>query len=394
MLGQLRAQPPDKIIRLIKEFRDDPRDDKVDLGVGVYRDSAGVTPIMRSVKAAERILLENESTKTYTGIAGDPSFHAALTNLVLGDSVPPERIAAAHTPGGTGAVHQALELVKMATPEASTWISVPSWPNHMSMVRHLGIRPKEHRYFDSETRAVDFESMTADLSHAEPGDAVILHGCCHNPTGADLSPSQWSELAELLLDRKAIPLVDIAYQGFGLGLDEDAEAVRKMAATFPEMLVAASCSKNFGIYRERTGLVIALAPDEATRNLAQSTLVHLNRQNFSFPPDHGARLVTMILGDDSLRSEWREELDAIRENLDGLRSKLAGELRARAGSDRFAFIANHRGMFSLLGATAAQVAQVRERNAIYMVDDSRINVAGLNAGSISDFADALIAAGV
>ena len=394
MLGQLRAQPPDKIIRLIKEFRDDPRDNKVDLGVGVYRNPDGVTPIMRSVKAAERILLETESTKTYTGIAGDPSFHAALTSLVLGESVDPERVAAAHTPGGTGAVHQALELVKMASPEASAWISVPSWPNHMSMVKHLRIPAKEYRYFDDETRAVDFAAMIEDLSRAKPGDCVILHGCCHNPTGADPSASQWSELAELLMDRKVIPLVDIAYQGFGEGLEEDAEAVRHIGAVFPEMLVAASCSKNFGIYRERTGLVIAVAPDEATRNVTQSALVHLNRQNFSFPPDHGARLVTMILEDESLRSEWKAELDAVRENLAGLRTELARELRKRAGSDRFAFIADHRGMFSLLGATEAQVAQIREKNGIYIVDDSRINVAGLNAGSIPDLADALLAAGI
>ncbi|MDE0114489.1 MAG: aspartate/tyrosine/aromatic aminotransferase [Albidovulum sp.] len=394
MLSNLQPQKADKIIQLIQMFKDDPREHKIDLGVGMYRNANGVTPVMKAVKRAEKLLWEAEGTKSYTGMAGDPGYLEAMTRLVLADSVSSDRVAAAHTPGGTGAVRQALELVRLAERNASVWISAPSWPNHRSIVTYLGMPAREYRYFDYETRGVDFHGMMTSLADAEAGDAIVLHGCCHNPTGANLDLAQWEEVSDLLLKKGAVPIIDIAYQGFGEGLDEDAAPVRLLAAKMPEMLVAASCSKNFGIYRERTGILIAVAPNPATKALAQGTLVFLNRQNYSFPPDHGARLVSMILTDSSLKSEWREELRAMRESMRDLRNSLATALRGLTGSDRFGFIGAHRGMFSLIGASVEQVEAMRERHGIYMVSDGRINVAGLNEKSVPVLAQAMAEAEV
>lgn len=394
MLNSLPQRPPDKIIKLIQEFKDDPRERKLDLGVGVYRDVSGITPIMRAIKTAERRLWETESTKTYTGMIGEADFRSAMVRLVLGEEAPVERIATASTPGGTGAVHQGLELVKEGSPKARIWVSDPSWPNHVSMAAHLGFEVRLYRYFDAESRAVDFDSMREDLSGVERGDAVIVHGCCHNPTGADLDRGQWSELADLLIDKGAVPIIDIAYQGFGDGLQEDAAGVRHFASCMPELIVAASCSKNFGIYRERTGILIVLSEQASVSGSVQGTLAHLNRQNFSFPPDHGSRLVTMVLEDSELRSDWEAELKEIRDNLRMLRGMLSSELRQRTGSDRFGFVAEHRGMFSLMGATAAQVNEIREQFGIYMVGDGRVNIAGLSAATVPLLADALVSARV
>ncbi len=394
MLNSLPERPPDKIIKLIQEFREDPRERKLDLGVGVYRDPSGITPVMRAVKSAEKRLWDTEASKTYTGIAGEPEFRNAMTRLVLGRNASLDRIATASTPGGTGAIHQALELVKEGSPSVKVWISNPSWPNHVSMATHLGFPVGLYRYFDPENRTVDFDSMREDLSAVSSGDVVIVHGCCHNPTGADLDSGQWTELADLLIEKGAVPLVDIAYQGFGDGIDEDAAAVRMLASRMPEMVVAASCSKNFGIYRERTGVLMVMAERSSVTKSVQETLTHLNRQNFSFPPDHGSRLVTMILQDGELRSEWEAELAEVRDNLRVTRYQLASELRKRAGSDRFGFIAEHRGMFSLLGATPAQVDTLRSEYGIYVVGDGRVNVAGLGSKKVPMFADALIAVGV
>ncbi len=394
MLENLSELPADKIIALMAEFRADPRDNKVDLGVGVYKDASGNTPVMRAVKAAEKQLWEAETTKTYTALAGDPAFGKALSGLVLGDAAEEERLAFAAQPGGTGAIHQALELVKMATPEAVVWISAPTWPNHPSILKHLGMNMTEYRYFDDETRAVDFSGMMDDLAKVKRGDVVLMHGACHNPTGANLTLPQWDAVATLLEDKGAVALIDLAYQGFGDGLEEDAAATRLIASRLPEVLIAASCSKNFGLYRERTGLLMAIAPGPKRKAVTQASLAHLNRQNFSFPPDHGARLVQMILDDPALRADWAAELEEVRKSMLRLRQKLADALRARTGSDRFGFIAEHRGMFSRIGATPEQVAQMREKHAIYMVGDSRMNIAGLNDANIDILAEAIAEAGV
>ncbi|MBI1217287.1 MAG: aminotransferase class I/II-fold pyridoxal phosphate-dependent enzyme [Rhodobacteraceae bacterium] len=393
MFDTLKPQPADKILQLMAMFREDPRADKIDLGVGVYKDATGLTPVMRAVKAAEQRLWETERTKTYTGLAGEPDYHAAMAGLILGAGFDAARMAAAATPGGTGAIRQGLELIRLAAPGATVWLPDPTWPNHPSIIAYLGMKSATYRYFDGETRAVDFTGMAEDLGRAAPGDVVLLHGCCHNPTGANLNLAQWGEVADILAKRGAIPFIDLAYQGFGDGLDADAAGTRLIAACLPEVMIAASCSKNFGIYRERAGLLIALT-SPASRTVTQGTLAFLNRQNYSFPPDHGARLVTMILTDQEFRADWQAELEAVRLSMLGLREQLANELRRVTGSDRFGFLAQHRGMFSRLGATPEQVERLRAEHGIYMVGDSRLNIAGLNATTVPILAQAIVDCGI
>jgi len=394
MLENLKAQPADKILALMAAYREDPRDTKVDLGVGVYKDASGNTPVMRAVKAAEKILQAEQTTKAYVGLAGDPAFSDAMIGLVLGDTIPRDRIAAAATPGGTGAIRQALELIKLAAPDATVWLSDPTWPNHPSIIKYLGMKSKTYRYFDKETRGVDYDGMLTDLGAALPGDVVLLHGCCHNPTGANLTLPQWDGVIKLMQEKSVIPFIDIAYQGFGDGLEEDAAATRKITAAFDNVILAASCSKNFGIYRERTGILMAVGKDAAHTPLVQQNLNFLNRQNYSFPPDHGARVVTTILNDPELRADWEAELEETRNGMLGLRKQLADELRRLTNSDRFDFLADHRGMFSQLGTSPEMVEKLRADHGIYMVSDSRMNIAGLNAKTVPILAKAIVAAGI
>ncbi|WP_417207625.1 aromatic amino acid transaminase [Antarctobacter sp.] len=394
MFETIKEQPADKILMLMQAFREDPRDGKIDLGVGVYKDASGNTPIMRAIKSAEQQLWQAEQTKAYTGLAGDPGFADAMVALVLGDAVARDTVAAAATPGGTGAVRQAFDMAKMANPDVRVFVSDPTWPNHLSILKHMGIETVMYRYFDNDTGGVTFDGMMADLAQAGKGDIVLLHGCCHNPTGANLNVTQWQAVIDLLNRTGATPMVDIAYQGFGDGLEDDAQAVRMIASSVPECLIAASCSKNFGIYRERTGLLMAVAQDGGAKKLNQGTLAYLNRQNFSFPPDHGARLVTMVLTDETLRADWKAELEEMRTGMLGLREALANELQRLSGSDRFGFLAQHRGMFSRLGASPEQVEKLRADSGVYMVGDSRMNIAGLNAQTVPLLAEAIIKAGV
>ncbi|KAJ04379.1 aromatic amino acid transaminase [Sulfitobacter mediterraneus] len=394
MFETLKTQPADKILALMQMYREDPRDTKVDLGVGVYKDATGLTPVMRAVKAAEQKIWETQDTKVYTGLIGDPAYSDAMIELVLDGVVARNTIAAAATPGGTGAVRQAFEMIRMANANARVFVSNPTWPNHLSILSYIGIEAVPYRYFDNETRGVDFDGMPADLKTAKKGDVVLLHGCCHNPTGANLNAAEWDAVIEVLLETGATPMIDIAYQGFGDGLAEDAAATRKLVAAVPECLIAASCSKNFGIYRERTGLLMAIAADPAAQALNQGTLAYLNRQNYSFPPDHGARIVTTILTDDALRSDWMAELEEVRLGMLDLRKQLATELQRLSGSDRFGFLAQHRGMFSLLGTSPEKVELLRKEHGIYMVGDSRMNIAGLNADTVPVLAKAIIDAGV
>lgn len=394
MLENLKAQPADKILALMAAYREDPRDTKVDLGVGVYKDASGNTPVMRAVKAAEKILQAEQTTKAYVGLAGDPAFSDAMIGLVLGDTIPRDRIAAVATPGGTGAIRQALELIKLAAPDATVWLSDPTWPNHPSIIKYLGMKSKTYRYFDKETRGVDYDGMLTDLGAALPGDVVLLHGCCHNPTGANLTLPQWDGVIKLMQEKSVIPFIDIAYQGFGDGLEEDAAATRKITAAFDNVILAASCSKNFGIYRERTGILMAVGKDAAHTPLVQQNLNFLNRQNYSFPPDHGARVVTTILNDPELRADWEAELEETRNGMLGLRKQLADELRRLTNSDRFDFLADHRGMFSQLGTSPEMVEKLRADHGIYMVSDSRMNIAGLNAKTVPILAKAIVAAGI
>lgn len=394
MFENLKPQPADKILALMQMYRDDPRDQKIDLGVGVYKNAEGVTPVMRAVKAAERRILEEQESKSYTGLAGDPAYADAMIGLILGNAVPRANIAAAATPGGTGACRQAFEMIRLANPSARVFVSNPTWPNHLSILSYLGMETVPYRYFDGDSRGVDFNGMIEDLKTANAGDVVLLHGCCHNPTGANLNMVQWQEVVNLINTRGLVAMIDIAYQGFGDGLEEDAQAVRLVASSVKRCLIAASCSKNFGVYRERTGLLMAVSHDAAETALNQATLAFLNRQNYSFPPDHGARVVTTILNDDALRADWATELEDVRLSMLDLRTQLASELQRLSGSDRFGFIAQHRGMFSRLGAAPELVEKLRDDHGIYMVGDSRLNIAGLNTTTVPILAKAIVDVGV
>jgi aromatic-amino-acid transaminase len=371
--------PPklDGIIALMRAYADDPRPDKVDLGVGVYRDAQGRTPVMRAVKQAEARILDQQDSKSYLSLAGDGAFLAEMERLLLGGAVPGARVAAVGTPGGTSAVRQICDLIARVRPGATVWVSAQTWPNHRPLIAAAGLQARAYRYLDPEAGALDRDGMFADLSAAQPGEVVLLHGCCHNPTGVDLSLQDWAEIGALLERTGAVPFVDMAYQGFGEGLDTDAGGLRHLAARLPEVLIAASCSKNFGLYRDRVGIAMAVVP-EAGRDAMAGSLAGLNRQSFAFPPDHGGRVVSTILGDPALRAVWLEELSEMRGRVQGNRRALADALRAATGSDRMGSIAAQNGMFSILPLSEAQTARLRDQHGIYVLWDGRANMAGLD----------------
>ncbi|SDZ82392.1 aromatic amino acid transaminase [Rubrimonas cliftonensis] len=391
MFETLHPSKPDQIMALNAAFRADPREAKLDLGVGVYKDEAGRTPILRAVKAAERRLVETQATKAYLSPAGDPAFCAAMVALAFGADAPNDRIAAVQTVGGTGAVRILCDLVARAERGATVWLPDPTWPNHPAIAKQAGLGFRTYTYFDPATVGVAWEAMRAALSEAGPGDVVLLHGCCHNPTGADLTPEQWREIAALAVDRGFTPFLDLAYQGFGDGLEPDATGLRILAAAVPEMLVALSCSKNFALYRDRVGCAAVLAAAPAAADLAGDNLRALARVTYSMPADHGAAVVSTILGDAALREDWTAELDAMRARILTLRTDLAAALRERLNDDGFDFISRHRGMFSLTGLSAEIVERMRAEHGVYLVGDGRMNVAGLNAAGVRRFADALAA---
>lgn len=390
MLENLKPQPADKILALTEAFRADAREQKIDLGVGVYRDAYGLTPVMRAVKAAEEHIWETQNTKAYTSLTGEADFRAALAGLILGElyaELEPQ-LASSSAVGGTGAVHLALELARAANPGLTVYYSNPTWPNHVAILNTLGIKNQSYRYFDSENGDLDFAGMLEDVAKAQKGDVVLLHGCCHNPTGANPTPAQWEQIAATLRQSGATALIDLAYQGFGDGLEADAAATRLLARTLDEVMIAASCSKNFGIYRERTGLLVAKTTP-GNRETVQANMAAQNRHAFSFPPDHGARIVSTILQSESLTQDWKSELEQVRLGMLTLREQLATKLRERTGSNRFDFVARHRGMFSRLGITTEQVDLLREKHGIYMTADSRVNIAGLNQQTVPVLAAAV-----
>ncbi len=389
MLEKFQPVPPDPILGLGQLFAADTRDGKIDLGVGVFKNAAGNTPIMSAVKKAELRLHNSQTTKTYKGLAGDEAFRDAMRVLVLGDCVSANRVATIQTPGGTGAIRQLYEAIKKINGEATLWLSDPTWPSHIGIARHMGMQMRSYSYFDSASSTVDFDAMMDDLAGVQPQDVVMLHGCCHNPTGANLDAAQWDAITDLILEKGAIPFVDIAYQGFGDGLDADAAGLRAMAARVPEMLIAASCSKNFGLYRDRVGCAIVICESADQHEVVSRNLAVLNRLNYSFAPDHGAALVAIILGDTDLRAEWETELGEMRDTMLTIRQSLADELRRQCNTDRFDFIASHRGMFSRLGLDKDSVEALRETHAMYVVGDSRINIAGLSGGRHEPFAAAV-----
>ena len=387
MFEALDAQPPDALLGLIKAFNSDARAEKIDLGVGVYRDRHGNTPVLKAVKAAERILLETQETKKYLGPEGDVGFVDRLQPYIFGSGEKlAGRIAALQTPGGTGALRLGAELLRAAKAKAVR-VGTPTWPNHVPIFSAAGLAIEPHRFVDLETQTVDFDAVRKALAKAGPGDVVLLHGCCHNPTGVAFSREQWREIAETLKARSLTPFIDLAYQGLGDGLDEDAWATRLVVETVDEALVAYSCDKNFGVYRDRVGALYAITRGAGETATVMSNLAALARVNWSMPPDHGAAVVRIVLERPELIALWREELDGMRARINGNRAALA------EADPALAFIRDQRGLFSNLFMTKPQAQALRSRHAIYCADSGRINLAGMQPADAGAIVAALKAEG-
>ena len=379
MFDALAPQPDDPLLALIGLYRADARPGKVDLGVGVYRDETGATPIFRAVKEAERRLVETQPTKAYVGPEGDPVFLERLWDLTAGEAGRGRAVAGLQTPGGSGALRIGGDLlVRLGVKRI--WLGMPTWPNHASIFQAAGLEIATYPFFDIPSQSVLFERMVEALSDAAPGDAVLLHASCHNPTGANLSAEQWRAVTDLIAARGLMPLVDIAYQGYGRGLDEDAAGLRMLLAAVPEMLVAVSCSKSFGLYRERTGAVYAACGNADAVPALRSNLAALARVNYSMPPDHGSAIVSTILGDEALKADWMAEIEAMRLRITAIRERLAAGLSRRW--QVATAIREQEGMFSLLPLEAADVLKLRAEQAIYMPTSGRINIAGLKTAEV------------
>ncbi|NMA97468.1 MAG: aspartate/tyrosine/aromatic aminotransferase [Phyllobacteriaceae bacterium] len=390
MFETLTKAPGDKILALMGEYAADTRSTKIDLGVGVYKDEKGVTPVMSSVRKAEERILSNETTKTYLGIAGNKGYGTAVLDLVLAPEFDRSRVRIAQTPGGTGSLWVLMQLISRARPGASFYVSDPTWANHIPMAKNAGFDLQTYPYFDAETRGVKFDAMLATLDGLKAGDVVLLHGCCHNPTGANLTPAQWDKVAESLARTGALPFIDLAYLGFGDGIEADAYGTRKVLASVPEAVLAFSGSKNFGLYKERVGAAIFVARNNDEAEVTNSQLLNIIRGAYSQPPDHGAEIIRTILTDADLRKEWEEELGVMRNRMIALRKKLAEAIRERSNGSDFDFVADHRGMFSLLGLTNEAVEHLKAENGVYMTGDSRINVAGIPEDRVGDLAKAIL----
>lgn len=383
MFEKLEALPADAILRLIAEYTEDPRQEKIDLGVGVYRDAGGETPVLASVKEAERRLVATQATKAYIGSGGNPAFNRAMQALVFGEAGDgSDRLVTLQTPGGSGSLRVAAGLILRARPDVRVWASDPTWANHVPLLGGAGVRLEKYPYYRAGEAAVRFDEMLDALKRVPEGDIVLLHGCCHNPTGMDLTPEQWRETAAVIASRRLVPFVDVAYQGFADGLEEDAFPVRHLVEQVPEVIVSASCSKNFGLYRERVGTLSMLSADAATSAIVRSQALNVVRTMYSMPPDHGAAIVACILDDPELRSEWLKELAGMRDRLREMRALLAEALADTAPGHDFSHIVRARGMFSFLGIAPAQVERLKREFGIYMVDSSRINVAGVTRANV------------
>jgi len=394
MLERLATLQPDPILGLITAFNADPNPDKIDLGAGVYKTAAGETPVFAAVRSAEQHLLERETTKSYIAPPGDPAFIANIERLVYGEDntlLAEDRVGSVQAPGGCGALRLGAELVQRARLGATLWVSAPTWANHVPLLGDAGLSIREYPYYDHARHGIAFERMHETLAGASADDVVLLHGCCHNPCGADLGEAQWAAVAALAQQRGFLPFVDIAYHGLGEGLDADAAGLRLLAASVPEMLVAYSCSKNFGLYRERAGLISVIGANAGEARTAVSQLNFIARGIYSMPPAHGASLVGLLLEDAALAARWREELAGMRERLNRMRRLLAEALAAAVPDRDFGFIAGERGMFSFLGLSPEQVQALRRKHSVYLVDSSRINVAGVNEANVERLAAAVAA---
>jgi aspartate/tyrosine/aromatic aminotransferase len=385
-LADLAPVAEDSLIALIGMVNADPRPDKIDVGVGVFRDAEGRTPVLKVIKQAEAILQATQVSKGYLGSAGDKRFAELIRPVLLGEHADDERIAGVQTPGGCGALRLGFELIATVNPRARVFLGTPSWPNHAPIIRAVGLECVEYPYYERGQAMVRFEDMLATLSSGEPGDVALLHGCCHNPTGADLTDEQWREVTRVVVDRALIPFVDIAYQGFGRGLDEDASGLRGILAACEEVIVAQSCDKNFSVYRDRVGSLFLKTASAASTAGAMGHVFQRARGMWSMPPDHGAAAVRIVLDDPQLRADWLVELTAMRDRINSVRQRIAGADR------RLSFIGGQHGMFSMLPLSKEQVLKLREDHSIYMADSGRFNVVGMGDGQIDRFIAAVVEA--
>lgn len=392
MFETLDALPADAILKLIAEHNADTRSNKVDLGVGVYRDEDGSTPIPTAVKKAEQSLVDTQTTKAYLGSAGDEVFNAEMQRMTFGDAwSDSDRLTTVQTPGGSGSLRIAAGVILRARPDADVWVSDPTWNNHVPLLGGAGLSLKTYPYYDAAANRLRFEEMMETLNGIPAGDIVLFHGCCHNPTGMDPGREQWDEIAKVVAARGLIPFVDIAYQGLAHGLEEDRYAIEILAKEADEMLVSTSCSKNFALYRDRVGTLSILSKTRAVNAKVRSQMLQIVRTMYSVPPDHGCAVVSHILRDESLRSEWRDELDGMRGRLDGVRQMLVDALAERAPNHDFSHIVAANGMFSFLGVTVEQVQRLKSEFGVYLVDSGRINVAGITRANVGYLADAIAA---
>ncbi|HAV5987350.1 amino acid aminotransferase [Serratia sp. IR-2025] len=394
MFEKITAAPADPILGLTDIFRADARPNKINLGIGVYKDETGKTPVLTSVKKAEQYLLENEITKNYLGIEGIPAFASCTQVLLFGKESPivaDRRVRTAQTPGGTGGLRVAADFIANQTSAKRIWISNPSWPNHKNVFSAVGLEVLEYAYYDAANHALDFDGLLNSLKQAQAGDVVLFHGCCHNPTGIDPTAEQWAQLAELSVANGWLPLFDFAYQGFAKGLEEDAQGLRIFAAKHQELIVASSYSKNFGLYNERVGACTIVAADAETAERAFSQVKAAIRANYSNPPSHGAAVVATILGNDALRAMWEQELTDMRQRIHRMRQLFVNTLQEKGAQQDFSFIIQQNGMFSFSGLTKEQVLRLREEFGVYAVNSGRVNVAGMTPDNMAPLCEAIVA---
>ncbi len=391
MFETLEAAPGDAILGLIVEHKNDPRREKIDLGVGVFRTAEGETPVLKVVKQAEQRILDTQDSKAYIGTAGDPQFNAAMQRLTFGDDVDEARLATIQTPGGSGSLRVLASLILRARPDATVWVSDPTWANHIPLLGGAGLKLETYPYYDAEKHILRIDEMLDGLRNLPRGDLVLLHACCHNPSGLDPTEDEWRAIADVIEERELVPFIDMAYQGFAHTLDDDAFIVRHLADRVPEMLVANSCSKNFGLYRDRVGSLSLLAADQASRDVVYSQVNNVVRTIYSMPPDHGAVVVATILDDPELKAAWRTELAEMRGRLKEMRRLLHDALKDRAPDHDFSHLVRARGMFCFLGVSPEQVTRLKKEYGVYMVGSSRINMAGITAHNVNYLADAIAA---
>lgn len=393
MFAQLKQLPPDPILGLSVKFKADTNPNKIDLGPGIYKDEKGHTPVLACVKAAEAFRTQYEESKAYLGSAGSALFNERITLLNLGDhrAVNHNRVRTVSTPGGTGALRIAGEFINKCRPGTAIWVSDPTWANHEGVFTAAGLTVKTYPYYDHDNKSLDFPGMVKALKQVGAGDAVLLHACCHNPSGMDLSREQWQEVADIAKHIGFIPVIDMAYQGFGHSLDEDAYGLRLMADTVEEMILCSSCSKNFGLYRDRIGACSIIGKNESSADIINSVLLRVVRVNYSMPPAHGAAIVETILGSAELTDQWHRELGEMRDRISGMRRLLVDTLVAQGVTRDFSFITRQNGMFSFLGIDKDQVRRLQDEFSVYIVDSSRISVAAISPDNVEYLAQSIAA---